>query len=406
MPKKETSSRSKTAPKAAAPKKVKALDEEKRASSKPSPKAKASKAAEAAKTVKSKAVKAVASAAENVKKAVSRATSEVKTPRGKPAGAPKSTAGKKKPAARSKAATEEREIRPETEIRPTSPTDVREHYFQEHRAPQFTPEPRDLPIEYGDTRIVLLVRDPEWLFSYWEINDATREELRLPRTGHNRRVVLRMYKIDGRNWPEESAHYFFDVDVGPYANNWYIKIPEPDSRWCGELGMYDEEGNYIVIARSNAVATPPDRMSDETDSEWMLVEEEFQKIYGLSGGYALKEMRGSEMLLRQLQKQIMPGLRGEQLSSGALFSGRLAVPPDEVAKDFWLQVHTELILYGATEPGSRLTVQSRPVRLNPDGTFSLRFFLPDGEQVLEVKATNSDGDLERKITPIVTKRTG
>ena len=56
-------------------------------------------------------------------------------------------------------------------------------------------------------------------------------------------------------------------------------------------------------------------------------------------------------------------------------------------------------------PDARVTVQGRPVKLRPDGSFTMRFFLPDGEQVLEVHATNRDGDIERKITPIVNKRT-
>ena len=32
-------------------------------------------------------------------------------------------------------------------------------------------------------------------------------------------------------------------------------------------------------------------------------------------------------------------------------------------KAFWLQVHTELILYGATEPDATVTVQGQPVKL-------------------------------------------
>jgi len=35
-------------------------------------------------------------------------------------------------------------------------------------------QPRELPKEYGETKIVLLVRDPEWVFAYWEINDEIR----------------------------------------------------------------------------------------------------------------------------------------------------------------------------------------------------------------------------------------
>jgi hypothetical protein len=50
-------------------------------------------------------------------------------------------------------------------------------------------------------------------------------------------------------------------------------------------------------------------------------------------------------------------------------------------------------------------VQGRRVKLGADGRFSVRFELPDGEQVLQVHATNADGDLERAITPVVTKYT-
>jgi uncharacterized protein len=295
-------------------------------------------------------------------------------------------------------------IRPEAEIAPPSVTEVREHFFQEHRA---HPEPstgRDVPLEYGDTRLVLLVRDPEWIFGYWEINEATRAELKLPRTGHDRRVVLRMFKIDGRNWPDEPAHYFFDVEVGPFANNWYVKMPEPNSEWVGELGMFDEQGAYITIMRSNRISMPRDSVSEDTDAQWMVVEETYRKLYDASGGLTLRETRGSEEILRMLQKQVGPALKGQAMSSG-MFSGSARPVAVAAEKDFWLQVHTELILYGATEPDATVTVQGRAVRLNPDGTFSLRFALPDGQQALTVRAVNADGDMDREITPVVTKKT-
>lgn len=356
----------------------------------------------AVKTV-TRAVKAAASAVAVKAKTATTRRSTIKSATRATTGATKKTTATKKRVSRTPK-TLPAFIPDETTIKTQSPTEVREHFFHEHRGPAVAAEPRDLPTEYGDTRIVLLVRDPEWVYAYWEINDATRQELKLPRNGHSKRLVVRMYRVDGRDWPKETAQYFFDIDVGPYANNWYVKLPETDARWASELGMYDDESNYIVICRSNVIQTPRDRMSDDVDSEWMIVEEQFQKIYGVSGGFSLKEMRGSEMLLRQLQKQMLPSLKGEGVGSGAMFSGAQKRPmPTE--KQFWMQVQTELILYGATEPDARVTVQGRPVKLRPDGSFTMRFFLPDGEQTLEVHATNRDGDMERKITPIVTKRT-
>ena len=74
-------------------------------------------------------------------------------------------------------------------------------------------------------------------------------------------------------------------------------------------------------------------------------------------------------------------------------------------KKFWLVVNTELIVYGATEPDAKVSVQGKEIRLRPDGTFSLRFALPDGKQAIPVHATSSDGKDKRAITPTVFRET-
>ena len=68
-------------------------------------------------------------------------------------------------------------------------------------------------------------------------------------------------------------------------------------------------------------------------------------------------------------------------------------------------VNTELIVYGATEPDAKVFVQGKPVHLRSDGTFTLRFALPDGKQVIPVKGISADNLEERTITPIVTRET-
>lgn len=291
-------------------------------------------------------------------------------------------------------------------------TDVREHYLHDqlaHPGPPPPQAPRDVPDEYGDTKLVLLVRDPEWIYAYWEINDETRNQLNLPRNGHHYRQVLRIYKTSGRNWPEAAAHYFFDVDVSNDARNWYLHLPEPNEEWCSELGIVDETDNFVSVCRSNSIRTPRNSISEQVDSEWMIVEESFEKITRLSSASLDAQLRGetyagSESILRHIQRQLTGVLHGERaaLSSG-IFSSEASIPVQ--SKDFWLQVHTELILYGATEPDARVTVQGQPVVLNPDGTFSMRFALPDGEQVLEVRARSADGEMEETVTPVVRRDT-
>jgi hypothetical protein len=73
-------------------------------------------------------------------------------------------------------------------------------------------------------------------------------------------------------------------------------------------------------------------------------------------------------------------------SSEALAALSPAAPPD-----FWFKVNAELILYGSTERDARVTIAGRPVVLRPDGSFSFRFALPDGDFTLPAIAVNAAG---------------
>ncbi len=59
--------------------------------------------------------------------------------------------------------------------------------------------------------------------------------------------------------------------------------------------------------------------------------------------------------------------------------------------DFWFNVNAELVIYGATEPDATVTIGDRKIRLRPDGSFSYRFALPDGEFHLPVVAVAAHG---------------
>lgn len=60
-------------------------------------------------------------------------------------------------------------------------------------------------------------------------------------------------------------------------------------------------------------------------------------------------------------------------------------------RKFWFTVNAELVIYGATEPDARVEIGSHPIRLRPDGGFSFRFALPDGQFELPVAALSADG---------------
>jgi hypothetical protein len=62
-------------------------------------------------------------------------------------------------------------------------------------------------------------------------------------------------------------------------------------------------------------------------------------------------------------------------------------------------------LYGATEKDARLTVKGEVVQLKPDGSFSLRFHLPDGTIELPIEAVSADGLDKKSIKINVNRKT-
>ena len=77
----------------------------------------------------------------------------------------------------------------------------------------------------------------------------------------------------------------------------------------------------------------------------------------------------------------------------------------EAPSEFWLRVNAELVIYGATLPDAQVAISGRPIKLRPDGTFSYRFALPDGDYRLRVVAVASQGDEQREAGLHFTRST-
>ncbi|MCX8036981.1 MAG: DUF4912 domain-containing protein [Candidatus Sumerlaeia bacterium] len=282
------------------------------------------------------------------------------------------------------------------------------------------PEERvsELPREYGDTKLVLMVRDPEWLFFYWEIGKDVRQMLGLAPEGFIERLVVRLHDITGvEEFNGLNSLAWYEIPITGGAVSWYVNVPKTDCEWCAEIGVLNDQGEFIQICRSNTVRTPRNSIAESSaeDTEWMSVSEELKEILARSADVVLtgSSRIGSEAAIRQISRRLRLRLeQGEGASappSGSLAALRLGQRPGKkeaaegVAPDLPLSVRTELIVSGSTDPSARVTIQGQPVMVRPDGTFSLRFELPDGEQVIPVRAVSSDAALTREVIPIVRR---
>lgn len=135
--------------------------------------------------------------------------------------------------------------------------------------------PNDLPFSYNKTELVLLVRDPEWAYAYWDFSSETWNWLQSvfsSKPGSS--AKLRIHNL--------SAGNYFDIDVHLEGKHWYVCLGLDNTEFQAELGLLDRGGNFHLIARSNRVKTPRSKPSEIIDPNW--IPEHFDELYRLSGG--------------------------------------------------------------------------------------------------------------------------
>ncbi len=259
---------------------------------------------------------------------------------------------------------------------------------------------KSLPQEYGNTEAALLPRDPFWMFIYWEISDKTKNEILSMLTKEvyeKSRYVIRTYEV-GEN---DSFVKYYDTPVIIDAKNWYLNVPECGKTYMCEIGLITPDGKFIGIVKTNKVSLPRTGVSDVIDEKYMRVSEEFEKLLQISGIDYIgkgsfdiaKTLAQRWELLRAMFSRIT-SFNVSSFSSQSIMKERM-----EQEKKFWLVADCELIVYGATQPDAKLYVGDREIRLNPDGSFAIRYSLPENtNSIIPIKAISKDGDMKRGIT--------
>ena len=147
-----------------------------------------------------------------------------------------------------------------------------------------------LPVRYGDNNVVLQVRDPWWLYCYWEVKERTIERLKLDlkEEYNNSAWALRIYDVSSIIFDGTNANKFFDIHFDPIATNRYINVASNCS-YVVDLGLKLRDGRFIAILRSNSVTTPLVESSYATDEEGLLPDHKSTRHYnvGLHGSSPL-----------------------------------------------------------------------------------------------------------------------
>jgi hypothetical protein len=304
----------------------------------------------------------------------------------------------------------------------------------------------DLPAGYGESRIVLLPRDPQWAYTYWDVTNEHKEDLR--RQG-GQQLALRIYDVTEVDLECQNPHSIQEYPADELAREWYLPIPVSDRDYIIDIGYRTADGRWLVLTRSARVHIPPVYPSDWIEDIFITVEfaEElrgetkyelvppakklasvngnhpnpiYEQIFGLAESAEVQRVAGSIFGSMQhvagsvrpeevISSYIFPsgvGLWAVPTMSGLTMSGvgmgmsgvgfsASAVPVRP--RKFWLVADAELIVYGATEPDATVTIGGRPIKLNADGTFRFQMSFQDGLIDYPILAVAADGEQTRSI---------
>jgi hypothetical protein len=132
-------------------------------------------------------------------------------------------------------------------------------YFPRHVPKRVFEEERFLfPESYGVDRVRLLVKDPEWLFAYWDLSPRSVDTLR--RELGERGLALTRLTLR----VTDPAHGGTAVILLPYgARAWYVRADAAPRSYRALLGWTLPSGKFRVLAESNVVVTPPSGPSSQ-----------------------------------------------------------------------------------------------------------------------------------------------
>lgn len=304
----------------------------------------------------------------------------------------------------------------------------------------------ELPGGYGKSRIVIMPRDPEWSYVYWDVPNEHKEALR--RQG-GQQLVLRLYDVTQGEMETQTPKGVQEYPVDELAREWYVPIPVSDRDYLCEIGYRCSDGTWLLLARSVPVHTPPVYPSDWIEDHFIEVswEEDLEAIP--EEELALPEPKDAQKqgqgLAERNQKiyeeifEMSDPLEGERMA-GSFYNSRppsvnssyvfpsgaglWATPETTDVEGFvpsWegippalsLVGKTELMISGATESGATLLVGEQRIQTGADGKFNFQVsfandaiespmvaYSAEGKPIfsLEMKFTKHPDRLDRPVT--------
>lgn len=285
---------------------------------------------------------------------------------------------------------------------PAKPTKPEPAKMTRALVPTARPEPAPIPADKDlsartaksnvvKDRIFMTAPDAFWLHAIWELSvqSVQRAEAALGQDWYGAKPIIRLFDVTSQDTTSTSEAPVRDIPIHGGCNHWYIDVPQPPRSYRADIGYLTRGGRFFPLSRSNVVIPPKAGASEELET-------------GLPGAEA-RPATGSQPTVdgqpirELLDEQFRRPMKDTPFGTGAVLPGKL--------KKFHFAIDAELIVYGHTDPSATIRLQNEPVKLRPDGTFTMRLSLPDSRQIIPAVATSSDGMEEQTIVLAVERNT-
>lgn len=240
--------------------------------------------------------------------------------------------------------------------------------------------------------------DPCWVHVRWTLSRDTlnRAEAALGVQWHHSVPVLRMLDVTGDDAGSSTQTRVGDVEIHGDVDHWYVPVDPAPRRYRIQIGYRAPNGFFFVMAQSNRVQTPrPGAHS---------LQARLRKSGSRSNGMtdiAVDLEKRPTYDLRALPTSKLPIPRVSSNANGSE-DGEAEMPSEPPVE---LRLHAELILHGSTDPHVELKLLGERIPVSRDGTFSQRFTLPEGRQVIDAVATTRNGCHQRTIVLGIERNT-
>lgn len=109
-----------------------------------------------------------------------------------------------------------------------------------------------LPETYNETQVSILLRDPGWVFVYWDFHATLYAAV----TSNHRfeTFFLRINSLSAATPPVVSD--FFDIEVGSHDRKWYVHLPGRDYACRVDLYARNTQEKEQLLARSAEIVIP------------------------------------------------------------------------------------------------------------------------------------------------------